>query len=162
MFSFNRLKIVLGVFFTFLVFILFEIFSIQTSNLTEVTESLENQNLEVYYIPSPRGEIYDINNKIIAKSVLPRGSKKKRKLAQAAAAIPDQVAATTPELVAAAARGAVADAGGGASSDSVVRSYGGILTFAFVGPAEALVVEQPWLRVMDHFPPALYRHRFGT
>ena len=92
----------------------------------------------------------------------PRGSKKKRKLAQAAAAIPDQVAATTPELVAAAARGAVADAGGGASSDSVVRSYGGILTFAFVGPAEALVVEQPWLRVMDHFPPALYRHRFGT
>ena len=70
MFSFNRLKIVLVVFFTFLVFILFEIFSIQTSNFTEVTESLENQNLEVYYIPSPRGEIYDINNKIIAKSVL--------------------------------------------------------------------------------------------
>jgi hypothetical protein len=96
----------------------------------------------------------------------PRGSKKKRKLAQATAAVPaavpEEIAATTPELAAAPPRGALADGDGGASSDRVVRSYGGILTFAFVGPAEAVVVEQPWLRVMDHFPPALYRHRFGT
>jgi hypothetical protein len=26
----------------------------------------------------------------------------------------------------------------------------------------SLVIEQPWLRVMDLFPPALYKHRFGT
>ena len=44
----------------------------------------------------------------------------------------------------------------------VVRSYGGILTFDFVDAGEAVVVEQPWLRVMDHFPPALFRHQFGT
>ena len=26
----------------------------------------------------------------------------------------------------------------------------------------ALVVERPWLRVIDHFPPTLQRQRFGT
>ena len=31
-----------------------------------------------------------------------------------------------------------------------------------MGDDAAVVVEQPWMRVMEHFPPALYRHRFGT
>lgn len=44
----------------------------------------------------------------------------------------------------------------------ILRSYGSILKFEYVGDREALVVEQPWLRVMNHFPPAMFRHRFGT
>lgn len=49
-----------------------------------------------------------------------------------------------------------------AESCHVTRSYGGMLHFDFLGPDAALVVEQPWLRVMDLLPPALYKHRFGT
>ena len=54
--------------------------------------------------------------------------------------------------------------GGGARDEQchVVRNYGGVLLFSFLGDDAAVVVEQPWLRVMDHFPPALYKHRFGT
>ena len=44
----------------------------------------------------------------------------------------------------------------------LIRSYGGVLLFDFLGADTAVVVEQPWLRVMDLFPPALYKHRFGT
>jgi len=44
----------------------------------------------------------------------------------------------------------------------VVRNYGGILHFAVLAKDEAIVVEQPWLRVMDHCPQALYKHRFGS
>ena len=40
---------------------------------------------------------------------------------------------------------------------TVVRSYGGMLLFDFVAADVALVVEQPWLRVMDLLPPALYK-----
>ena len=37
-----------------------------------------------------------------------------------------------------------------------------MLLFDFLAADVALVVEQPWLRVMDLLPPALYKHRFGT
>ena len=49
-----------------------------------------------------------------------------------------------------------------APTTQVVRNYGGMLLFSVVAADEAVVVEQPWLRVMDHFPPALYKHRFGS
>lgn len=50
----------------------------------------------------------------------------------------------------------------GADPALVVRNYGSMLLFAVLAADEAVVVEQPWLRVMEHFPPALYKHRFGT
>ena len=53
-------------------------------------------------------------------------------------------------------------AGAGEPESHVIRSYGGMLLFDFIAPDTALVIEQPWLRVMDLFPPALYKHRFGT
>ena len=53
-------------------------------------------------------------------------------------------------------------AGAGEPESHVIRSYGGMLLFDFIAPGTALVIEQPWLRVMDLFPPALYKHRFGT
>ena len=70
MFSFKRLIIVLSGFFCIFIFILFEIFSLQTTDISELTETLEDQNLEIFYIPAPRGEIYDINNNLIASSNL--------------------------------------------------------------------------------------------
>ena len=45
---------------------------------------------------------------------------------------------------------------------SVVRSFGAMLLFTVLAEDEAIVVEQPWLRVVQHFSPALYKHRFGT
>ena len=44
----------------------------------------------------------------------------------------------------------------------MVTKYGPILLFDFLANDTAVVVEQPWLRVMEHLPPALHRHRFGT
>ncbi|KAL1525524.1 hypothetical protein AB1Y20_020380 [Prymnesium parvum] len=44
----------------------------------------------------------------------------------------------------------------------LVSNYGPMLHFDFMAPDTALVVEQPWLRVMQKFPPALFRQRFGT
>ena len=58
--------------------------------------------------------------------------------------------------------GGASPAGGGGDATQVVRSYGAMVLFDFTAADTAVVVEQPWLRVMDHFPPALYRHRFGT
>jgi hypothetical protein len=58
--------------------------------------------------------------------------------------------------------GAAADVSDEPPATNVVRSYGGVLLFSVLAADEAIVVEQPWLRVMDHFPPALYRSRFGT
>ena len=40
--------------------------------------------------------------------------------------------------------------------------YQPMLLFDFLGDDRALVVERPWLRVIDHFPPTLQRQRFGT
>ena len=31
-----------------------------------------------------------------------------------------------------------------------------------ISPAPRQVLERPWLRVMEHFPPTLHRTRFGT
>ena len=70
MFSFNRLVLVLLGFFCILIFIFYEIFSLQTTEISELTETLEEQNLEIFYIPAPRGEIYDITNNVIASTNL--------------------------------------------------------------------------------------------
>ena len=61
-----------------------------------------------------------------------------------------------------AAKAAKAAAGPDAPPARLVEPYGPILHFDFVGADTALVVERPWLRVMESFPPALHRHRFGT
>lgn len=70
MFSFNRLVLVLLGFFCILIFIFYEIFSLQTTEISELTETLEEQNLEIFYIPAPRGEIYDNTNNVIASTNL--------------------------------------------------------------------------------------------
>jgi len=52
--------------------------------------------------------------------------------------------------------------GGDDGRGQLVTKYGPILLFDFLADDTAVVVEQPWLRVMEHLPPALHRHRFGT
>ena len=70
MFSFKRLVLVLTGFICIIIFILYEIFSLQTTEISALTETLEEQNLEIFYIPAPRGEIYDITNNLIASTNL--------------------------------------------------------------------------------------------
>ena len=52
--------------------ILSELFSLQVINNEENALQIENQNFEVFYIPAPRGEIFDINgNKLAASDLEP-------------------------------------------------------------------------------------------
>ena len=37
-----------------------------------------------------------------------------------------------------------------------------LMAFDFVGPNEAVAVQQPWLAVVRQLPPKLYRPRYGT
>ena len=45
-------------------------------------------------------------------------------------------------------------------SNRLLSCYAPLLLFDFLCSDTALVVEQPWLRVMERFPPALFRHVF--
>ena len=50
----------------------------------------------------------------------------------------------------------------GAAACRMVTRYGPMLLFDFLAEDTALVLERPWLRVMESFPPTLHRARFGT
>ena len=50
----------------------------------------------------------------------------------------------------------------GEAACRMVTRYGPMLLFDYVAPDTAIVLERPWLRVMEHFPPTLHRPRFGT
>ena len=52
--------------------------------------------------------------------------------------------------------------GGSADGTRLLTKYGPMRLFDFVAPGCAVVVEQPWLRVMERFPNAMVRHQFGT
>ena len=70
MFSNYRLNFVFLLFSLLLVVILSELFSLQVINNEENALQIENQNFEVFYIPAPRGEIFDINGNKLAVSDL--------------------------------------------------------------------------------------------
>ena len=70
MFNNYRLNFVFLLFSLLLVVILSELFSLQVINNEENALQIENQNLEVFYIPAPRGEIFDINGNKLATSDL--------------------------------------------------------------------------------------------
>ena len=72
MFNNYRLNFVFLLFSLLLVVILSELFSLQVINNEENALQIENQNFEVFYIPAPRGEIFDINgNKLAASDLEP-------------------------------------------------------------------------------------------
>ncbi|MDC0076944.1 penicillin-binding transpeptidase domain-containing protein [Acidimicrobiaceae bacterium] len=70
MFNKYRLNFVFLLFSLLLVVILSELFSLQVINNEENALQIENQNFEVFYIPAPRGEIFDINGNKLAVSDL--------------------------------------------------------------------------------------------
>ena len=70
MFNNYRLNFVFLLFSLLLVVILSELFSLQVINNEENALQIENQNFEVFYIPAPRGEIFDINGNKLATSDL--------------------------------------------------------------------------------------------
>ena len=72
MFNNYRLNFVFLLFSLLLVVIISELFSLQVINNEENALQIENQNFEVFYIPAPRGEIFDINgNKLAASDLEP-------------------------------------------------------------------------------------------
>ena len=74
----------------------------------------------------------------------------------AGAATAENGAAGTPSTPRRSARSA------GAAACRMVTRYGPMLLFDFLAEDTALVLERPWLRVMESFPPTLHRARFGT
>ena len=70
MFNNYRLNFVFLLFSLLLVVILSELFSLQVINNEDNALQIENQNFEVFYIPAPRGEIFDINGNKLATSDL--------------------------------------------------------------------------------------------
>ena len=70
MFNNYRLNFVFLLFSLLLVVILSELFSLQVINNEDNALQIENQNFEVFYIPAPRGEIFDINGNKLAASYL--------------------------------------------------------------------------------------------
>ena len=70
MFNNYRLNFVFLLFSLLLVVILSELFSLQVINNDDNALQIENQNFEVFYIPAPRGEIFDINGNKLATSDL--------------------------------------------------------------------------------------------
>ena len=72
MFNNYRLNFIFLLFSLLLVVILSELFSLQVINNEDNALQIENQNFEVFYIPAPRGEIFDINgNKLAASDLEP-------------------------------------------------------------------------------------------
>ena len=68
MFKFYRVQFLFIIIFLIFSFILFDIFSLQVTKYSSVEEEIKNQTFQEYYIPAPRGEIYDYKNIKIVKT----------------------------------------------------------------------------------------------
>ena len=67
--KFRLLSLLIGIIFLGL---LSNIYTLQITNRDSSLLSVENQTLDTFYIPSPRGEIYDSNNnKLVSSSLEP-------------------------------------------------------------------------------------------
>jgi len=68
MFKFYRVQFLFIIIFLIFSFILFDIFSLQVTEYSSVEEEIKNQTFQEYYIPAPRGEIYDYKNIKLVKT----------------------------------------------------------------------------------------------
>jgi penicillin-binding protein 2 len=68
MFKFYRVQFLFIIIFLIFSFILFDIFSLQVTEYSSVEEEIKNQTFQEYYIPAPRGEIYDFKNIKLVKT----------------------------------------------------------------------------------------------
>ena len=62
MFKFHRVQFLFIIILLIFSFVLFDIFSLQVTEYSSVEEQIQNQTFQEYYIPAPRGEIYDSKN----------------------------------------------------------------------------------------------------
>ena len=68
MFKFYRVQFLFIIIFLIFSFILFDIFSLQVTEYSSVEEEIKNQTFQEYYIPAPRGEIFDYKNIKLVKT----------------------------------------------------------------------------------------------
>jgi len=68
MFKFYRVQFLFIIIFLIFSFIFFDIFSLQVTEYSSVEEEIKNQIFQEYYIPAPRGEIYDYKNIKLVKT----------------------------------------------------------------------------------------------
>lgn len=68
MFKFYRVQFLFIIIFLIFSFIFFDIFSLQVTEYSSVEEEIKNQTFQEYYIPAPRGEIYDYKNIKLVKT----------------------------------------------------------------------------------------------
>ena len=70
MFNQKRLKFTFFVFFILLALILIDIFQLQTREFQSTSETIEQQNLDKFYVKAPRGEIFDSNGEKLVETRL--------------------------------------------------------------------------------------------
>ena len=68
MFKFYRVQFLFIIIFLIFSFIFFDIFSLQVTEYSSLEEEVKNQTFQEYYIPAPRGEIYDYKNIKLVKT----------------------------------------------------------------------------------------------
>jgi len=68
MYKFYRVQFLFIIIFLIFSFILLDIFSLQVTDYSSVEEEIKNQTFQEYYIPAPRGEIYDYKNIKLVKT----------------------------------------------------------------------------------------------
>tara|TARA_X000000368_G_scaffold186199_1_gene146995 strand:+ start:2415 stop:4253 length:1839 start_codon:yes stop_codon:yes gene_type:complete len=70
MFLRNRYNYLALLFITYFLFIIYNIYSLQILNIDDSLKRIDDQTFDVVYLSSPRGEIFDTNNNILATSTL--------------------------------------------------------------------------------------------
>ena len=70
MFLRNRYNYLALLFITYFLFIIYNIYSLQILNIDDSLKRIDDQTYDVVYLSSPRGEIFDTNNNILATSTL--------------------------------------------------------------------------------------------
>ena len=70
MFNQRRLQSIFISFLILLSLILVDIFQLQTKEFDVTSQTIDNQNLDKFYITAPRGEIYDVKGEKIVKTIL--------------------------------------------------------------------------------------------
>mgnify|MGYP001295090093 FL=1 len=70
MFLRNRYNYLALLFITYFLFIIYNIYSLQILNIDDSLKRIDDQTYDIVYLSSPRGEIFDTNNNILATSTL--------------------------------------------------------------------------------------------
>ena len=70
MFLRNRYNYVALLFISYFIFIIYNVFTLQILKIDDSIKRIDEQTLDIFYLASPRGEIYDTNSEKLATSSL--------------------------------------------------------------------------------------------